>query len=72
MPHRLSPGAKFFIVCPSEDGLWIARETHGLAEGLFLQRRDAVRFAMSEGGTENMVCLSDTAACPSWRDRGQR
>ncbi len=61
-----------FIVCPSDDGLWIARETHGLAEGLFTQRRYAVRFAMSEGGTANMVCLSEPAACLSWRDRGGR
>jgi hypothetical protein len=58
--------SKTFIVCPSEDGHWIAREVHGRAEGLFVGRREAVRFAMSEGGTCNLVCLSPTAEAPSW------
>jgi hypothetical protein len=50
--------ARFFLVCPSTDGLWIAREANGLVEGLFRSRKDAVRFALVEGGHDNIVCCS--------------
>lgn len=67
MAQGCSPAAaRLFLVCPSTGGLWLARETGGLAEGLFRTRRDAVRFALAEGGHDNIVCFSADPATPSF------
>jgi len=63
------PATRLFLVCPSADGLWIAREANGLAEGLFRSRKDAVRFALIEGGHDNVVCFSDDPGVSSFAAR---
>jgi hypothetical protein len=58
--------ARLFLVCPSTGGLWIARDALGLVEGLFRSRKDAVRFALVEGGHDNVVCFSSDPEVPSF------
>jgi hypothetical protein len=67
MAQACSPAAaRLFLVCPSTDGLWIAREAHGVAEGLFRSRKDAVRFALVEGGHANIVRFSTSPEASSF------
>jgi hypothetical protein len=48
-----------FEVTENERGLWIVHERHGLTEGVFRTRRDAVRFALFEtGNPDSVVVLS--------------
>ena len=58
--------SRLFLVCPSTDGQWLARDVHGLAEGIFRTRKDAVRFALAEGGHDNVVCFSPEPETPSF------
>ena len=46
-----------FEVAEDEHGLWILHERHGLAEGVFRTRRDAVRFALFETGNPDSVVV---------------
>jgi hypothetical protein len=46
-----------FEVADNEQGLWIVHELHGLAEGVFRTRRDAVRFALFETGNPDSVVV---------------
>lgn len=46
-----------FDVTENADGLWVAHERHGLGEGVFRTRRDAVRFALFETGNPNSVVV---------------
>lgn len=65
--HATASGQRrYFVVCPALGGLWLARESHGFVEGVFRRRKDALRFALCEGGTDNIVCLSPGCATPSF------
>ncbi|WP_252511316.1 hypothetical protein [Phreatobacter aquaticus] len=66
LPSPDPASARFFVVCPSAGGLWIARESQGLAEGVFRTRQEAVRFALAEGGRDNVVRFSASPALPSY------
>jgi hypothetical protein len=46
-----------FEVAENEHGLWILHELHGLMEGVFRTRRDAVRFALFETGNPDSVVV---------------
>ena len=37
-----------FTIRRDQRGCWIARETHGLLGGVFISRREALRFALYE------------------------
>ncbi|MBA4792021.1 MAG: hypothetical protein AB1698_19605 [Pseudomonadota bacterium] len=58
--------AHTFLVAPSRKGLWVAREAAGSAEGVFRTQRDAVRFALSEGGSIQTIRYLSHALDPSW------
>lgn len=60
-----------FLVGRSAAGFWVARDLDGQSEGIFRERKDAVRFALSEGGHANAVMLSPNAVEPSF-GRGLR
>lgn len=60
-----------FLVGPSKGGFWVARDLEGTAEGIFRDKKDAVRFAMREGGHDNAVMLSPSPVEPSF-GRGVR
>jgi hypothetical protein len=55
-----------FIVGPSSQGLWTARDLDGSAEGIFRTRKDAIRFALAEGGHDNVVTVSTDPVEPSF------
>ena len=57
---------RLFVVGPAAGGLWIARDCHGLAEGVFRTRQAAVRFAHAEGGSDSVVWFSATSLRPSY------
>lgn len=60
-----------FLVGRSIEGFWVARDLEGSTEGIFRDRKEAVRFALSEGGHLNVVMLSPNAVEPSF-GRGRR
>lgn len=63
---RSGQRARLFHVCPSTGGLWLARESDGSCEGIFRERREAVKFALAEGQGEAVILFSAEAAAPSW------
>jgi hypothetical protein len=42
-----------FLLGQNGHGQWVIRELHGRMEGLFKDRREAIRFALYESGTRN-------------------
>lgn len=55
-----------FLVGQSKHGFWVARDLEGRSEGIFREKKDALRFAMFEGGHPNAVMLSPSAVEPSY------
>ena len=55
-----------FLVGRSTAGFWVARDLEGRTEGIFRDKKDAVRFALFEGGHANAVMLSPNAVEPSF------
>ena len=53
-----------FIVTQNEHGYWVASETRGLIEGVFISRRDAIRFALFEGGSRSVVIAGGSEISP--------
>jgi hypothetical protein len=39
-----------FLLGQNGQGQWVVRELHGLMEGLFADRKDAIRFMFDESG----------------------
>lgn len=64
-------GGHLFLVGRSQAGSWVARDLEGLSEGIFRDKKDAVRFALCEGGHANAVMLSPNPVEPSF-GRGLR
>jgi len=51
VPPSLSPSkSSLFLVGRDRDGHWIARDQGGLRGGLFVDRAEALKFAMFENG----------------------
>jgi hypothetical protein len=74
MLHQLihwTSARRLFLISPREDGLWLARESEGRAEGVFRRREDAIRYAVLEGGKENAILLMPKGEEPE-RGRGKR
>jgi hypothetical protein len=55
-----------FLVGQSKAGFWVARDLEGRSEGIFRDRKEAIRFALFEGGHPNAVMLSPNAVEPSF------
>ncbi|PTM42039.1 hypothetical protein [Bosea sp. 124] len=55
-----------FLVGRSQGGFWVARDLEGQAEGIFRDKKTAMRFALFEGGHANVVMLSPNAVEPSF------
>jgi hypothetical protein len=53
--HRFSDysGRRHFVVAQNAHGYWVAREERGLIEGVFVNQRDAIRFALFETGNRS-------------------
>lgn len=72
MGQYRSPGAPLdspghlFLVGRSRTGFWVARDLEGLSEGIFRDKKGAMRFAMCEGGHANAVMLSPNVVEPSF------
>lgn len=68
MPLQPQPDAAshLFLVGRSKNGFWVARDLEGRSEGIFREKKDAVRFALFEGGHPNAVMLSPNAVEPSF------
>jgi hypothetical protein len=55
-----------FAVTQNAQGYWIARESRGLIEGVFVNQRDAIRFALFEaGGGLASVVAGGAASSPA-------
>jgi hypothetical protein len=67
----LDATSHLFLVGRSTGGFWVARDLEGLSEGIFRDRKTAVRFALSEGGHPNAVMLSPNPVEPNF-GRGVR
>lgn len=63
-PHDAT--SHLFLVGQSKTGFWVARDLEGQSEGIFRDKKDAVRFALFEGGHPNAVMLSPNAVEPSF------
>lgn len=59
-----------FVVGPCAHGLWTARDLDGSCEGVFRTRKAAIRFALVEGGHDNIVTLSTEPVEPSFMRGG--
>ena len=64
--QRLDHASHLFLVGRSRAGFWIARDLEGVAEGIFRDKKAAMRFALFEGGHANVVMLSPDAVEPSF------
>jgi hypothetical protein len=53
-----------FAVTQNAQGFWIARESHGLIEGVFVNQRDAIRFALFESGGGSASVVAGGAVAP--------
>ena len=62
----LDATSHLFLVGQSKAGFWVARDLEGQTEGIFRDKKDAVRFALFEGGHPNAVMLSPNAVEPSF------
>lgn len=62
----LDSACHLFLVGRSQAGFWVARDLDGRSEGIFRDRKTAIRFAMSEGGHANAVMLSPDDVEPSF------
>ena len=51
----LTGESHLFLVGRSSHGFWVARDLEGRSEGIFRNQKEAVRFALSEGGHANAV-----------------
>jgi hypothetical protein len=47
-----------FLLGQNSHGQWVIRELHGRMEGLFRERREAIRFALYESGSRHPAVLS--------------
>ncbi|SFI33089.1 hypothetical protein SAMN05216304_102287 [Bosea sp. OK403] len=63
---ELDTASHLFLVGRSTAGFWVARDLEGRSEGIFRDKKDAVRFALFEGGHPNAVMLSPNAVEPSF------
>lgn len=62
----LSPAeARQFVVVRNAHGYWVARDTHGLIEGVFTDRREAIRFALFEASDRSAVIAGGPEAATS-------
>ena len=46
-----------FLLGQNGHGQWVVRELHGRMEGLFTDRRAAIRFALYESGSTNPAVI---------------
>ncbi|HEV7260710.1 MAG TPA: hypothetical protein VGN82_23210 [Bosea sp. (in: a-proteobacteria)] len=63
---RLDCKSHLFLVGRSQTGFWVARDLEGLSEGIFRDKKAAIRFALFEGGHANAVMLSPDGVEPSF------
>ncbi|HEY5798364.1 MAG TPA: hypothetical protein VIU82_25460 [Bosea sp. (in: a-proteobacteria)] len=63
---RLDSASHLFLVGRSQAGFWVARDLEGQAEGIFRDKKAAIRFALFEGGHANAVMLSPGGVEPSF------
>lgn len=65
-PTPLVPASHLFLVGRSQAGFWVARDLEGQSEGIFRDKKEAMRFALFEGGHANAVMLSPNPVEPSF------
>ena len=46
-----------FLLGQNGQGQWVIREMHGRMEGLFADRKEAIRFALYESGCRNPAVI---------------
>lgn len=69
IPADPAAQCRFFIVRQKDRGWWVARERHGLIEGVFLMQRSAARFAPFESGRAAPPSPSSMPARPGIAER---
>ena len=56
-PPRPHAGTSLFFVGRNKRGNWVARDQRGLCGGLFVNRAEALRFAMQDHGHPRAVIM---------------
>jgi hypothetical protein len=56
VPDR-SPPAPTFLIGQDSQGRWVVQDRRGLCGGLFVNREEAIRYAMFESGLEPQAAL---------------
>ena len=57
-PSLNASTASLFLVGRDRDGHWVARDQRGLRGGLFVDRAEAVKFAMFENGNRPQAVVT--------------
>ena len=78
VPDR-SPSAPTFLIGQDSQGRWVVQDRRGLCGGLFVNREEAIRYAMFESGLEPRAALMvpgvlelDLGASSDHRDQSTR
>lgn len=56
IPDR-SPAAPTFLIGQDSQGRWVVQDRRGLCGGLFVNREEAIRYAMFESGLEPQAAV---------------
>jgi hypothetical protein len=81
VPPPVDPGERRrFTITQDDSGRWVAREKQGLIEGVFVDQRAAIRFALFECGrhgacsavVETHASARDGVQSQTGADRGAR
>jgi hypothetical protein len=56
VPDR-SPAAPTFLIGQDSEGRWVVQDRRGLCGGLFVNREEAIRYAMFESGLKPQATL---------------
>ena len=57
-PSLSTSTASLFLVGKDKEGHWVARDQRGLRGGLFVDRAEAVKFAMFENGNRSQAIVT--------------
>lgn len=57
-PSPVDRSAATFLLGQNVRGQWVIKETHGRMEGVFVQRKDAIRFALDETGLPHAAVIA--------------
>jgi hypothetical protein len=61
-----SPQSSLFRIGKDSHGHWVVQDQQGLRGGLFVDRAEAIKFAMFENGNQPQAVIMVPAGRPAW------